>query len=102
MKTIIDVRELENDVLEVQYLDNYPVIEGNKVIWHTIMPINLQEGTLGKLTDSGDVEELKIIKEQVSLDKAMRMKLLDQNNWYQVMTESGQEMLFPPNVLDQL
>jgi hypothetical protein len=98
MRTLIDLQE-KDDMLELIYAENYPVIIEGKLTYYGLEMISLTEDypKIGIKTPEG-VVELKLTKELVKFTDELKKKALNTNTWKEVTTESGQVMLFPPDL----
>lgn len=96
MKTLIYAEESDNKMI-LTYIKDYPDIINGKVIYRTLKPIDLQQGTVGKVVDDELIEcPLEIVT--LNLTEELKAKFLNQLTWTEAETLSGQNLLFPPNI----
>jgi hypothetical protein len=96
MKTLVDAEE-QKDKLVLTYIKNYPDIVDGKVRWWGLVPIDLEKGTLGKVLEDGSVVECPLEIKYLNLTEELKEKMLTRLTWTEITSETGQEMLFPPN-----
>jgi len=93
VRTLILFEELD-EVFELTFLENYPVIRDKKVVYKGLVVDN---GRFGMI-DRGEFKELKQTKEYIKVTKKLKEQAELTQKWLEVTTETGQTLLFPPNI----
>jgi len=87
------------DKLVLTYLLDYPEVVNGKVVYRALKPIDLEKGTVGKMVDD-ELIECKLEYITLEMTEELKTTLLNQLTWTEIVCESGQTLLFPPNLME--
>lgn len=96
MRTLIDIEEVGNKLF-LTYLDGWPKIINETVVYNGLRLLDYEKGSIGQVTEDG-VEELKMEIIELNLTTELREKLLNKQIWKQIDTTTGQQLLIPPDI----
>lgn len=97
MKTLFQAEEIGNELV-LLYLNDWPKIIDGKVVYNGLRLLDYEEGSVGEIEEDGTVRQLSTEIRRLPLSSEFKETLLKKQNWRQVDTETGQQLLLPPNL----